>query len=119
MAILQGTLAQTEKTANFLTGEVDLASDCRTMYIDQNIYGLDRTDDIAAQFFELAAVAGNNIFGHGSIQLLSGSFQKTADILFPEYDFVSDGCVRYDTARPIILQRAFGNTQSLANIIRS
>jgi hypothetical protein len=46
-------------------------------------------------------------------------FQKTADILFPEYDFVSDGCVGYDTARPIILQRTFGNTQSLANIIRS
>ena len=46
------------------------------MCIDQNIYGLDRTDDIAAQFFELAAVAGNNIFGRGSIQLLSGSFPE-------------------------------------------
>lgn len=45
-------------------------------------------------------------------------FQKTADILFSEYYFVADGRVRDDTARPIILQSAFGNTKSLANIIR-
>ena len=74
--VLQGTLAQTEKVANFLAGEVDLISDCRAVSVDQNIYGLDSTDDIAAQLFELAAVAGDDILAHGSILLLSGSFPE-------------------------------------------
>lgn len=116
--VLQRTLAQTEQTANLLTGEVDLVSDGRTVSVDQNIYGLDSTDDITAQFFELAAVTGDDtsyiLFGFYLV-----IFQKTANVLFPEYYFVADGRVRYDTARPIILQSTFGNTQSLANIIRS
>ena len=75
--ILQGAFRDAEDAANLLTGQVQFISDGRAVRVDQNIDGTDGFDDVAAQFLERGAVAGNDLFGHAT-GFLSGSFPEVA-----------------------------------------
>ena len=68
--ILQGTLADTESTADLLASKINLVADCGTVRVDQHIHNFDGMDDMPAQFFELAAVTGNDNFVHCIIRVL-------------------------------------------------
>ena len=75
--ILQGAFRDAEDAANLLTGQVQFISDGRAVRVDQNIDGTDGFDDVAAQFLERGAVAGNDLFGHAT-GFLSGAFPEVA-----------------------------------------
>ena len=74
---LQGAFRDAEDAANLLTGQVQFISDGRAVRVDQNIDGTDGFDDVAAQFLERGAVAGNDLFGHAT-GFLSGAFPEVA-----------------------------------------
>ena len=75
--ILQGAFRDAEDAANLLTGQVQFISDGRAVRVDQNIDGTDGFDDVAAQFLERGAVAGDDLFGHAT-GFLSGAFPEVA-----------------------------------------
>ena len=64
--ILQGAFRDAEDAANLLTGQVQFISDGRAVRVDQNIDSPDGFDDVAVQFLERGAVAGDDLFGHAT-----------------------------------------------------
>ena len=75
--ILQGAFRDAEDAANLLTGQVQFISDGRAVRVDQNIDSPDGFDDVAVQFLERGAVAGDDLFGHAT-GFLSDSFPGDA-----------------------------------------
>ena len=75
--ILQGAFRDAEDAANLLTGQVQFISDGRAVRVDQNIDSPDGFDDVAVQFLERGAVAGDDLFGQAT-GVLSDSFPGDA-----------------------------------------
>lgn len=85
--IRRGAFRDAEDAANLLTGQVQFISDGRAVRVDQNIDSPDGFDDVAVQFLERGAVAGDDLFGHAT-GFLSDSFQEMPDVVVPEQYFI-------------------------------